>query len=176
LRGEEGIDGGTGHNTVQTGFAPSTKRVMVGYDYALSDNLTAGARLGLAFGGAVHDELADEKAFFPYHVEVRGQYFLGDGPLANPGFRPYAAFAGGLGEFDSSVEVEFFAASEPGPDGRIYSLNAWRRAGNTFVSLSLGAEYGFTPSAAAFVEFTGLQMFGEAANALALRLGFRYGL
>jgi hypothetical protein len=176
FRGEEGIDPNPGNNTVQTGMAPSTTRIMVGYDYSVSSNLQAGGRLGLAFGGAVHDELADEKPFFPYHVEVRGQYFLGEAPLASDGFRPYLGLAGGLGQFDSFVQVEFFTAADPGPNGQKYTLNAWRRAGNSFVLLALGAEYAFTPFAALFVELQGLQLFGQSANALALRAGFRYGL
>lgn len=176
FHGEEGIDPSPGSNSVKTGIAPSTTRVMAGYDYAISDNLMAGARLGLAFGGAVHDELANEKPFMPYHVELRGQYFLGGAPLASAGFRPYLGAGAGLGQFDSFVQVEFFGVSDPGPDGAKYTLNAWRRAGNMFVLLALGAEYAFTPRAALYVEFQGLQLFGQAANVLALRAGFRYGL
>src|SRR6185503_8106844 len=108
---------------ITTGSALATTRILLSYDRAFTPNITAGVRVGYAFGGgppagqeptqSVQDNnlnlLKDRSkgkggtAFLPIHAELRGTFwFL---PLNAKLFRAYAALGGGMAQVDARVSV-----------------------------------------------------------------------
>ncbi len=87
---------------VNTGMALATMRALLSFDYALLDQLTLGARAGLAFNGG--PKAAGGAGFLPVHAEGRVSYWFA--PLNRTGFRPYVHLGGGLGQVDAKVRVK----------------------------------------------------------------------
>lgn len=137
-------------NDIGTGFAVNTMRILVGYERSFTTNISAGARLGFAFGG-LNDEAA-QISFLPVHVEVRGNYYFGKDGIGAKGFRPYGFVAGGMAQVDARVDVqvaenvETCAPANPedlnaacsNGEPRVQTLDVWRRAGTFFLGGGLG--------------------------------------
>lgn len=84
---------GTG---IGSGAAPGTFRALVSYSHAFTDNVTAGARVGYAFGGG--PKTIDGRSFLPIHAEGRVAYWLRG--LSVAGVRPYLHVGGGVAQVD----------------------------------------------------------------------------
>jgi hypothetical protein len=171
----EPIYDGSG-NQLQTGFGFATRRILLGYERRFGDSVTAGVRLGFAFGGSPKATTPDAQGFLPLHAELRGSYWFGEQPLAGTGLRPYAGLAAGIGEVDGHVAVEYFEDEAGYLAGRKGQLDAWRKTGNTLVGLHAGAAYAPTPEHAVLLELRLLQMLGASATGFALGLGYAFGL
>jgi hypothetical protein len=156
------------------GFA--TKRVLVGYERVLAENITLGAKLGFAFGGSPKATTGQGSAFVPFHAEVRGSYWFGKSPFATDGLRGYAGVAAGLMEIDGHVTVDFYQDAAGFNARSKGKLDAWRKTGNGFAGLHAGVAYGFSKQHQLFLELRVLQMLGATALGGALNIGYAYGL
>ncbi len=98
---------------VKTTLIPATIRVLASVDYALTPSITAGGRLGLAFGGGPatlhYDQglASQNKSFLPVHVELRAAYWFT--PLNVLGLHPYVALGTGVAEVDAKVKLTAYA-------------------------------------------------------------------
>jgi hypothetical protein len=114
-------------DSINSGMAVATTRVMLTYDRAFLPSLTAGARLGFAFGGGppagqspppgVTDPPAHTKgtggtAFLPIHFEVRLAYWFV--PLTAKVFHAYAVVGGGMAQVDAKVKVNEYDCEDAG--------------------------------------------------------------
>ncbi|MFZ5897403.1 MAG: hypothetical protein ACOY0T_40495 [Myxococcota bacterium] len=161
------IDEGAG-NQASGGFGLATTRILLGYDRLLTDKILAGARLGLAFGGAPAGSAAGK--FLPLHVELRGAYFFGTQPFVQTGFRPYAGIAAGVAEVDGHIAVDYF------DNGNRSVLDAWRKTGKMFAAINLGTQFALTKTSAINAEARVMFMLGTSAIAPALSIGYVHGL
>lgn len=163
-------------NRVQGGVGLATKRILVGYDALLGDNVTLGARVGFAFGGSPKATTEGGAAFFPLHAELRGNYWFGDTPFASGGVRPYVGLSAGLAEVDGHVTVEYYQDAAGYQQNQKGKLDAWRKTGKGFAGLQLGLAYGIGTQQQLLVELRLLQMFGAGATGGALSFGYGFGL
>lgn len=108
---------------IATGTALATQRILLSFERAFTPNITAGLRIGYAFGGGPpagkgpDDQMRPKDAngvplpatngtaFLPFHLELRLAYYFGKGALAKKGLRPYVAAGGGLAQVDAKVKV-----------------------------------------------------------------------
>jgi hypothetical protein len=156
------------------GFA--TKRLLVGYERLFGENLTAGLKLGFAFGGSPKATTGSGTAFLPIHAELRGSYWFGSAPFSKDGFRPYAGLAAGVGEVDGHVSVEYYQDAAGYSAGAKGKLDAWRKTGTSFIGAHVGAAYGFSKEQQLFLELRLLQMLGATALGGAVQLGYAFGM
>jgi hypothetical protein len=178
LRSDNGVQNGqistTASDQVQGGFAPGTFRILLSFDYAATDNLLVGAKLGYVLntydGSAAKN---DGKAFAPIHVEARGTWVFGRDPLANAGLAPYVMVAAGIAPWDAEVSVN---VAQKGPSGASGTFKAWDLSGPAFFSLGGGLRYAFTPRFAALLGPRFNVAFGNASLiSLSPELGVQYG-
>lgn len=129
--------------TVSSGIATGNVRVMATLDYAISQHILAGVRVGYVFdtypGQAAKSE--GHSFFAPIHLEARATYLFGADPLQRTGFRPLVLFAAGLSEFDADqtvlVQQTGIAGSRP--------IQAWHFGGPFFLAAGAGVRYAFSP-------------------------------
>jgi hypothetical protein len=125
------------------GIYAGNVRVMGTLDYAISQHVLAGVRLGYVFntypGQAAKNE--GHSFFVPVHFEARGTYLFGNAPLQRTGFSPLVLAAIGLSEFDANqtvlVQQTGVAGSRP--------IQAWHFGGPFFVAAGFGVRYAFSP-------------------------------
>lgn len=157
-------------NDIQGGFAPSTMRALVGYDHLVHPNVTVGGRLGYAFNGSPDD-------FLPFHADARVAFYFGNDPFSRAGVRPFVFAAFGLMQVDTKVPVEVL--EEGGdctkPGGCKVDLDAWKRAGNVFAGLGVGAQYAVTPAHALVLAVRGEYLFPASAAVITPEIGFATG-
>ncbi len=87
---------------VSGGLALGNIRIMLSFDYAITQNILVGLRGGyvaLTYPGG-----SPGAPFGPFHIEVRATYLVGKDALTKP-FAPMIYVAGGVGEFDAKVGV-----------------------------------------------------------------------
>lgn len=161
------IDEGSG-NRASGGIGIATTRVLLGYDRLFLGRILAGARLGLALGGAPASSVAGK--FLPLHLELRGAYFFGENPFASTGFRPYVGVAAGIAEVDAHVAVDYF------DNGRRGVLDAWRKTGKAFAALNLGTQIALSKASAITLEARLQLMLGTSGIAPAVSVGYAHGL
>jgi hypothetical protein len=160
-------------NELKTGVGLATRRVLFGYERLFLGKISAGGRVGFAFGGRPNATIGIHPGFNPLHGELRGSYWFGKAPFERKGLRPYAGLAVGLGEVNGSATVYVY----PSPDAVQYvELDAWRKAGPGFVSIHGGLSYAVHPSHALGLEIRVLQMLGQSALGAAASLGYSFGL
>jgi hypothetical protein len=147
---------GTG---IGTGAALGTWRLLVSYEHPLIEQVSIGARLGYAWGGAPTS--AGAKSFLPIHAEGRLSYWLRG--LSADGVRPYLHLGGGFAQVDvhkSGVTVRDCSEvperlafldcisaknaydSANRPDLPTKKLDAYRKLGHAFVTVGGGALFG----------------------------------
>ncbi len=136
-----------GSGTASGALQPGDIRILIAFDYAFSQNLLLGARLGFVANAYPGKSAVNQgHAFFaPLHIEARATYLLGNGHLAHAGFAPMG-FAGlGLAEFDAhqSTRVRFTNGLAP------QTVDAWLTDAPFFIVVGAGARYQFSPRAAA---------------------------
>ena len=147
-------------DTVNTGVALATMRLMLGYDRVVHTNLTVGARVGFAFNGAS----GGGSSFVPVHVEARFGVWPGHDPFVGTGVRPFFMLSGGLAQVDAKVKVQVVedgtkcGAQNPSdttspctlpnsngvPEARQQTLTVFRQNGLGFAALAFGVQ--FVPS------------------------------
>lgn len=162
----------SGNEITKGGFAAAGERILVGYDYRLSQLLSLGARVGIAFGGGPSAPKA--AGFLPLHFEVRGSMWLGRGRLA-----PYALLAGGVAQTDAKVAVDVRQPNDTVVNGQVVQrgfpgklrVDAWRTAGLAFVNVGAGALFKVTEKLGPFVEVKLGQSFPTTATIISAQLG-----
>lgn len=159
---------------VSGGIALATSRILLGYDRAIRENVTIGARLGYALGGGPQRPAAN--AFMPVHVEARGAYWFGDNPLARSGLRFYVLAAGGAAQLDASVPVDVYANVGAYQSGQSQDYRAWKKTGLGFGALGAGAVYAFTAATGIALEAKAMEMFPTPATGFGLQLAYFAGL
>jgi hypothetical protein len=159
---------------VNGGITLATSRILVGYDRAIWENFTAGARLGYALGGGPQRPTAS--SFMPIHVEVRGAYWFGDNPLARSGFRFFVLAAGGMAQVDASVPVDVYANLQAYQNQQSQNYQAWKKTGLAFAALGGGTMFAITPSTGIALEAKAMEMFPTTATGLGLQLAYVVGL
>lgn len=163
-------------NQLQGGVGFATKRLLVGYERLFGDNITAGLKLGFAFGGSPKATIGSGAAFLPFHGELRGSYWFGAAPFASDGLRGYAGLAVGIAEVDGHVSVEYYEDANGYNAGAKGKLDAWRKTGNTMASVHAGVAYAFTKDQQLFLELRLLQMLGATALGGAVNVGYAFGM
>jgi hypothetical protein len=163
-------------NEVKTGFGLATRRVLFGYERLFLGRITAGGRIGFAFGGRPNATIGIHPGFNPLHGELRGSFWFGKAPFERKGLRPYVGLAAGLGEVNGSATVYVYPNEQRFLEGRYETVDAWRKAGPGFVSVHGGVAYALHPSHALVLEVRVLQMLGKSALGAAASLGYSFGL
>jgi hypothetical protein len=161
---------------VAGGLGVGTRRVLLGYERRFGANLTAGVRLGFAFGGSPKATTEGASAFLPLHAELRGSYWFGAKPFETDGLRPFAGLAAGVAEVDGHVAVEYFEDEAGYAAGSKGTLDAWRHTGGFIVGVHAGLAYAVKPDHALMLELRLLQMLGDTAIGGALSIGYQLGL
>lgn len=134
-------------NTVSGGGAFGNIRIMASLDYAATNNVLVGARLGFVLGTYPAEAAGfDGKSFAPIHVELRGTYVIGDQPLAKKGFAPYVFAGAGVSTFESKVKVS--VVENVAGTNKAKQVDAWHLAGPGFVALGGGGRYALSQRAA----------------------------
>lgn len=172
------------------GFAQfGTIRILVGYDRLIAKNFLLGARLGYAFRGGPQAEGGN--AFLPFHAEVRGTYFIGQGALARPGFRPFVFLAGGAAQVDAKIPNVVVAndcanlenaTPTPRPQDCVrpstsknIDVDAWKRLGQAFVGGGIGAVYAINKKSGVSAEVKVAGYFPSTGLAISPAIGFVQG-
>ncbi len=188
------IPSGSG-NAIKGGFAPATARLMVGFDRVVWDNITVGARAGWAFRGGPQPDGGN--AFLPFHLEARGQYFFGKDPFSRKGLRPFGFVAGGMAQVDTKVAVSVEekncapgsapdapqgACVVPDNDNNDFQyhppkqeVDAWRKAGQSFVALGGGAIYALNADSGVALELKLSYMLPTPNIVVSPTIGFVHG-
>jgi hypothetical protein len=143
---------------VNDGFVISQFRALLGYDYAVTDHIQVGARVGYIIGG-------NPKSFIPVHLEARFTYQFVS--LAKPGFRALGYVGAGLGDMD------FRFAPLPSTDQG--ELTVYKQGGNLFANLGVGAGWAFTPNIVATLNFGLVVAFPTVNLGLQPSLNMTYG-
>jgi hypothetical protein len=188
------------------GLVPATMRVLLGYDYAATEWLRLGVRVGFAFNGgpqvATTDPVLDasgnvqvdpttglpaqvqvsENAFLPFHAEGRVGFWLlsSDSPV-----RPHFALSGGLAQVDAKIITPIVEPRKnnpvdcpPGSDNRCLEANleAWRTSGTVFGAGGLGLMIPFAPNHGVDIEGKFMLLFPGSEQVVAAQLGYLVGL
>jgi hypothetical protein len=165
-------------NELSTGVGLATRRVLLGYERLLLGRITAGGKLGFAFGGrpnATNPTFSIQPGFMPLHVELRGSYWFGQAPFQRKGLRPFAGLAAGIGEVNGKATVYVYRNEAEQLEGRFLEVDAWRKADGLFASLHGGAAYAFHQHHQLVLELRVLRLFGLSANVAAASLGYSLG-
>jgi hypothetical protein len=191
FQGDGVIDGA---GSTSGGFALATKRILIGYDYAITQNFLLGARLGFAMGGAPRLVDADPNTpdtnpeFLALHAELRGAYWFGDTVLSEQLVRPFVQVSGGAAQVDAGLETEVIdlsdgrscverpdpATGQPAVTCRV-PVTAWRKTGTFFVSAGGGVVFAFAKSAGVLLEGRLMQMLPASGTALGAGAGVVVG-
>lgn len=155
------------------GLAAATSRIMLGYERIFGKNISAGARVGFAFGGG--PQAPGGAAFVPVHAELRAAYWFGADPFSRTGFRPYVTLGGGLAQVDASVQVTVYTTEQDFISDKRQLLDAWKKSGLVFVAAGGGAMYAIKPNMGPMAELRVMQLFGSSGTAIGGTLGFAYG-
>lgn len=158
-------------NKIGGGVGFATTRILLGFDRLFGDRWLVGGRLGFAFGGG--PSAPGSAGFLPIHVEGRVAAYFSS--FESQSLRPYAVLAGGLAQIMGKVPVDIFRNEAEFNANQSYSVNAWRRAGNLFVSLGLGASLPVGRSMVS-AEARFLELIGTSGTGFSLGLSYAYGL
>jgi len=143
---------------VNDGFVISQFRALVGYDYALTDHIQLGGKIGYIIGG-------NPKQFMPLHLEARFTYQFFS--LSQKGLRALAYAGAGLGDMDFR-----FAPVQSTDQGE---LTIYKQGGNLFANFGLGIGYAFTPNIAATLNVGAVITFPIMNFGLQPSLNVTYG-
>jgi len=169
---------------VNIGLGPTMGqlRVKLSYDFAATDRITVGGRVGFAFlnaptpvAGAVDGQNPPQpiSGFMPIHLEGRVAYsFM---PLSKPGLRVNAFLNGGLMEVSTAVPLPADGAAN---SGRGLPLYVHKRAG--LIGFGGGATLGYAiqPHMVLALETGVVLLVGQYVPNVAIQpaLTFTYGL
>jgi hypothetical protein len=148
------------------GIKPANLRLMASFDYAITPNLLAGARLGVSlFVYPGQSASTDGRTFGVerLYLEGRGTWVFGQNPLADKSVHPLALLGIGAAEFDAhtSSYVAVCPATTATPPGQCASstkagyqapivgnVNVWFINAPVFVTLGGGARWAVTDNIA----------------------------
>jgi len=153
-------------NHVAGGLGLATSRILIGFDHLFGANLSLGLRLGYSFRGRP----PSEDKFFPFHAELRANYWFGSAPFEGSGLRPYLSLSGGLAEVDGKVSVEYYDAANTKK-----AVDAWRKTGKGFAGLGFGVMVPFAGDNGIVPELRARQMFGASGTVFDLSIGYARG-
>jgi hypothetical protein len=140
------------------GIAPGNLRLMLSFDYAVTQNVLVGLRAGYVLftypGGNPAAPASPSAPFAPLHFEARFTYLVGRNALTTPGVHPMFYVGAGVAEADAKLAVltslDKNACPNPGnplcpasynannlPVGATQE-NAWLTAGPFFFKAGLG--------------------------------------
>ncbi len=150
---------------VDPGPSMGQLRFKLSYDYAITDHMMVGAKVGLAFlntPGPAADQGVD--SFLPIHAEARFTYVFSS--LGKTGFRPAVFLGGGLAEVSTAVPV---------PDQDIL---VHKRAGLVFLGGGGSLSYAMTENMAVGLDLGFQMLFAYYVPSVAVHpaLSFSYGL
>jgi len=166
---------------VNGGFVLGTTRAELGIDYALWEQVLAGARFGyvLRGGGPPQD---GGKKFLPFSAELHLSYwFLGPAHRAS-GIQPYASLKGGIAEIDGAFKVTVVEdQNAPPPPNQpdnppVQELDGYKKLGSGFAGIGVGAYLPAGREHGPSLELSYLALFPTSGNALTLSLGYAYGI
>jgi hypothetical protein len=160
-------------NKIGGGVGIATTRLLLGFDRLFGDRWLVGGRLGFAFGGGPSAE--GVPGFMPLHLEGRVAAYFGSSPFTSTSIRPYAALAGGFAQVRGKVPVDVYFSPEDFDANQSSTVDAWRRAGNVFVSLGLGASLPIGRSMVS-AEARFMELIGTSGTGFSLGLSYAYGL
>ena len=166
---------------IKTTLIPSTMRAMLSIDRILSPHVTVGGRFGMAFNaGPAKVEFTQEADgrykpsqttnFMPAHVELRGAYWFKS--LDELGLHSYVALSGGLAEVDGKVTVKAYANDAAGNPTIQRRLDAWRKLGTGFASVSTGGLYRFAKHQGVQLNLNAMMFFPAVGFVLEPSLGY----
>jgi hypothetical protein len=163
---------------VLAGFATAPMvRLLIGYDRALGNNFTLGARLGYTILGGGPQRPASNgndagASFMPIHAEARAAYWFGAHPFAHKGVRFNVFISGGLTEVDASQNIDLQATPGTPP----IFVDAWRKTGTGFVSAGPAFMYAVNRNGGITLEVKPEILFPTFGFAVAGTLGYAIGL
>lgn len=137
------------------GLVRGDMRIMVSFDYAITPNFLAGARLGVTLfdypgSAAINDGRASGLSRF--YGEARATYVFGG--IDKPGFKPLVFGGAGVGEFDGHVSTGVAycnSALTPNVMCKAFTtgtVNVWKTAGPLFFDLGGGVRWAATENIA----------------------------
>jgi hypothetical protein len=167
------------NDDVSSGLAPSTARLLLGYERVLFAGLSAGALAGLAlpFSGAPEGR----SGMFPLHFEARGTYTFGTDPFLDDGperFHPYAFLGLGLAQFDTKVAIRVYEipCSVRAAPACKRDLDAHRRVGSLFTTLGGGVRFRLEGRHALRAGLRATLVFDETSFVFSPEVGYELGL
>lgn len=122
------------------GSAPGNLRLLASFDYAVTPNILAGARAGVAVLGYPGSAAAQDGKRFgaaPLHLEARGTYVIGKDGVGSLGIQPYLFLGGGVSTFETQVSVSVVETGNP----TARKVTAWQVTGPGFVTVGGGVRY-----------------------------------
>lgn len=170
--------------TVGGGFAMATQRILIGYDFAITQNLLVGARGGFAFNGGptLIQTLEDGtqisgNEFFAIHGEVRLAYWFGQNVLSDQFVRPFVQLGGGAAQIDAGLDTEVIDTTRGSCDTGecVVPVTAWRKTGQGFISAGGGAMLAFAPTIGLTLEARFMQMLPASGSAIGAQGGMVFG-
>lgn len=166
---------------VAGGIVAADARYVMAYSRQLSPQLWGSVRVGFAFSGGEGKSSAAKQDpampnFQPWLIELRLQYFLGQGAL-DGSIRPFAHGAGGFAEESAEVKLQ----APLGPDGRPIenvsdagSITAIRAMGLLFVGGGLGVSLELLEHLRAEPELSGFLAFPSSGWFVRPSIGLTY--
>jgi hypothetical protein len=165
---------------VSGGISPANLRLMLSFDFAVTQNILVGLRAGYTLftypGGNANAPASPSAPFPPLHIEARFTYLIGKDALTTPGFKPMVYAGAGVGEFDGKVGVTTIldptatGVTNPShiPAGAVQE-NAWLMAGPLFFKVGGGGRFNASKK---FALTVGLGFVGAVGGTAGFLPGF----
>ncbi len=180
-------------NKISTGIAPATTRFMLSFDRVFTKNIAIGARAGFAIGGGPAAGANKDVKFLPIHGELRGSYWFGKEPFVKTGLRPYIHVGGGVAQVDAKLpvtvrdcadgqknpdltSVKYEACSRGAAQGAPLELDAYKKLGQSFVTVGGGAMYALSPNSGLQLNVNIMFMLPTTGQVIQPSLGYVFGL
>ena len=164
-------------------LAYGTTRALLHAERSLLPWLSAGGRLGIAFGGG--PQSAQGAAFMPLHMEGRVAFWVLGGLDSEQPLNLFVTALGGLAQMDASrkIAVEECRATsggctpasneQPGgPNPVRQELDAYVKLGQGFAGLGFGVMYRFFGESAAVADLRAVQTFPSSGTSFSLSLSY----
>jgi hypothetical protein len=157
---------------------PAHARLLIGYERMVFYDTSLTLRIGYALWGT-GPTLPGAAELFPLSAELRATHYWGRDPLAHGGLRGYAFITGGVGSFDTKVQVQVREDTDhlapQGGNDLEQNLDVWKRAGDASLGLGAGASFALSPHWAIAAELQIAQAFPYGATLLLPRAGIKAG-